>query len=138
MPNIAKNNFGCLDTNLIVHYILNDVPGQREKVASLLTRENSSFVIPDISITESIYILMHIFESREIVSNRLNIFFNHFTNLSYDYELFDEAFDAWVTHPSLSFNDCYLAAYAAKNQIEPVWTFDHKFAVQSPAAKELK
>lgn len=55
----------------------------------------------------------------------------------WDKDFFEPIFDEYLTHPSLSFDDCVIAARVTMKHHTPLWTFDRKFANQSEAAKLL-
>lgn len=130
----------AIDTNLIMRAILNDVPAQAEKVYELLETSASIFYAPDLAITEAVYNLegnLYGEWDRESIVNALGGFLKT-PRVDYDKPLFDRVFELYLTHPKLSFNDCYLAAHVADRDRTPIWTFDKAFANQAVEAKLLK
>ena len=129
-----------LDTNLLVRFILGDIPKQRRLVAELLATQGTTHHLADLAITETVYVLETVYQqTRAEIVDELQAFFNRYTNcLSYSKNLFAAVFPFYLEHPKLAFNDCCLAAYAEQSHAEPLFTFDKKLALQSPSAKELK
>ena len=128
-------NLESIDTNIVLRLLLNDNPRQTALVRKLLLIPDTKYFLDDAAIAESVYVLHKtLHESRDTVSKRLNTLFDH-KKLDFDRPLLSEIIPFWTQHPKLSWNDCYLAAKTAQKQAEPLWTFDHKFAVQSPTAK---
>lgn len=132
---MASNTTESLDTNIIMRIILKDVPEQCEKILDLFMRKGYSYDISDLAVTETVYNLQKSHSRTEIVS-ALKIIFD-LPHINANFTLFNQVFPMYLEHPKLSFNDCCLAAYAALNQSEPLWTFDQTLAKQSPTAKLL-
>lgn len=128
-----------LDTNVIVHYLVRDVPHQYRKARNLLYTEDVLHRLPDLAITEAVYVLeAHYGWKRDEIQQELEMFLEHFSDtLSYNRDLFSLAFPYWVEHPTLSFNDCCMAFYAELNSAEPLWTFDKDLAKKHASAKLL-
>ena len=61
----------------------------------------------------------------------------HFENICFNKGLIEDSLDLYVSHPKLSFVDCYLAAATNLSNEKPLWTFDHKLASQCSVAREL-
>lgn len=123
-----------LDTNIILRLILNDVPAQRRKAVELLLRPDVVYQVPDLVITEAVYVLQEKDKTRAEIVTMLEGLFKPL-NIVVNLELFEQVLPMYLEHPKLSFNDCYLAALAATNEAEPLWTFDQALAKQSPTAK---
>ena len=135
----SKNNLETIDTNILLRLILSDVPSQTDKAIRLLVDESRIFVIPDVVFCEAIHILTkNIGYPRNQAAEEITRVLSAFYNLSYDSHIVTEVFHDYVTHPALSFEDCYLAYYAKKNNATPLWTFDQKLAKDLPTVKELK
>lgn len=128
-----------LDTSLIVRFITNDIPEDRQKVIKLL-KSGKKFCVSDIAISETMYVLQKIYGyKRTEAADNLFFFLTQFSDeLDYNIELTKMVFPTFLAHPKLSFNDCCVAAYANLDNAEPLYTFDQKLAKQSPYAKELK
>lgn len=131
--------FDSLDTNLILRLIINDVPGQREKVLDLIYTPRTVHYIEDLAIAEVLYALENFyFLERVDAVERLAMFLARFDGfISYNNTLTSMAFPLYLDHPKLSFYDCCLACYAELKHREPLFTFDRKLAQQLPQAKML-
>lgn len=135
----SKDNLETIDTNVLLCLIFDDQPRQREKTVRMLAQPNRSFLIPDLVFSEVIHVMnRRTNSSRAQIAESIFKTLSAFYNLSYDLRIVTDVFHDYVEHPALSFEDCYLAYYAAKNGAEPLWTFDKKLAKESPTAKELK
>lgn len=128
--------YESLDTNTILRLMLGDIPEQREKVRILMRRPGIKYHISDLTITEAVYVLQGLKKSRVDIVNLLEQLFKSLS-INANFNLFSQVFPMYLEHPNLSFNDCCLAAYAALNEAEPLWTFDQALAQQSPTAKLL-
>lgn len=126
-----------LDTNIILRFILGDVPEQCLKIQDLLMRQNVMYDVADLVITEAVYVMQSTYGlSREKIVDGLQKLL-WFPEINYNRNLFDQVFPMYLEHPKLSFNDCCLVVYANLNEAEPLWTFDQKLARQMPGAKML-
>ena len=128
-----------LDANLIVHFILGDVPAQREKVRKVLSSENTIHHLSDLAVSETVYVLEKIYDqSRTEIRDELSAFFETYGSvLNYNRALFDLVLPFYVKYPSTSFNDACLGFYAELNSAEPLLTFDKKLSKEHPSAKLL-
>ncbi len=126
-----------LDTNIILRFILGDVPEQCLKIQDLLMRQNVMYDVADLVITKAVYVMQSTYGlSREKIVDGLQKLL-WFPEINYNRNLFDQVFPMYLEHPKLSFNDCCLVVYANLNEAEPLWTFDQKLARQMPGAKML-
>lgn len=124
-----------LDTNILLRFVLCDIEKQRKAAVKLLAAEDTKYNVADIAISEMVYVLDGITGgNRKEISDAVKLVLAQ-PNILCNRTLFTEALPFYETHPALSFNDCCLAAYAAIDQSEPLWTFDRKLATQSPTAK---
>lgn len=128
-----------LDTNVLLRYILNDVPGQADIVSHFLKTSPSVHYVEDLTICEAVYVMQSQYSiSRQSAVDRLNFFFARFADtVEYNRNLTAIVFPMFLSHPKLSFNDCCLAAYAELRHREPLFTFDKKLARQMENAKLL-
>ncbi|MBQ6375731.1 PIN domain-containing protein [Candidatus Saccharibacteria bacterium] len=126
-----------LDTNLVVHYLLGDVLGQREAVAMLLRRPGATYYFTNMALSETFYVFEKYYKfPREEVVNFLSFFLTRYDGIIiYDRELTKLAFPSYLAHPKLSWTDCALAAEAEIHHHEPLFTFDKKLASRLPQAK---
>lgn len=125
-----------LDTNLILRYLLNDVPAQTKKVRKLLSSENQNFYIYDLVLAEVIFNLQSQDYPRKIIVESLKTLFS-LDNIHPESPFIETVLDFYLDHPALSFVDCYSASKAEFTKKEPLLTFDKKLAKQHPSAKLL-
>ena len=128
-----------IDTNIIVHGIVNDVPEQRKKIHAFLGERNTTHHVSILAIYEAVYVLEKIYQKpRKEIAELLTFFLTRFSDtLIYNQGLFTMAISLWVENLKLSFADCILATEAEINHIEPLYTLDKKLAKQAGAAKML-
>lgn len=124
-----------LDTNVILRFILGDVPEQCLRMQDLLMRRGVAYDVSDLAITEAVYVMQSVYAlSREKIIDGVRKLL-WFPEINYNKALFDRVFPMYLQQPKLSFNDCCLVAYAALNEAEPLWTFDRALAKESGIAK---
>lgn len=139
MPTVHTPTTDSIDTNIVLRYILGDVPEQRQKAASLLSTPGSTHYLSNQAILECIYVMEVALDiTRSEVVDLLTFFLTrHSDTLEYDRKLTSIAFPYYLSHPKLSWADCALAAEAEISHREPLFTFDKKLATQLPEAKLL-
>lgn len=124
----VKDSVHALDTNIILRLILNDIPEQRARAIKLLT-SGAKFYVDDYIFGECEHVLERIGFSRQGITERLNLLLANDIFI-WNQALFTKVFNLYLTHPKLSFNDCYLAAKTKSLNFAPLWTFDQKIATQ--------
>ena len=96
-----------LDTNIILRFLLRDIPDQAAKAIYTLT--HARCYVTDVVITEVVYVLEKVYEApRKEVALVLNSFLS-FPNLVCNSDLLAEMIDLYQKQPSLSVIDCYAA-----------------------------
>jgi predicted nucleic-acid-binding protein len=134
---MASNCCGSLDTNVILRYILQDIPEQCAKIDKRV-HTCDTFHIADIAIIEICFVLSRYYKySREDVLVAMDNLFNT-KNFNFNRNMLRGALRAFVSNSQLSFEDCCLAEYAMANNALPLWTFDRDLAKKSEYAQELK
>lgn len=133
-----KDHTETLDTNIVLRIVLNDVPELTDKAIHLLIDDSRTFVIPDVVFCEMMHVLIkNLNYTRTNAVREITKALSPFYNISYDLHIVTDVFHDYVSHPALSFEDCYLAYCATKNNAKPLWTFDKKLAAQTSVAKVL-
>lgn len=132
-----ESNSKCasLDTNIIIRLITLDNKEQH-KLALDLVLNGRNYYVDDYAVMESVYVLEKQEYSRKDIVESLQTLLNN-QSFIYNESLFAPIFEKYLTHPSLSFNDCVLEARSEKKGAIPLWTFDQKFARQSDVARLL-
>jgi len=124
-----------LDTNVLLRLALGDIPEQFDQVEALLSRGNVTFMVADAAIVELVFALQtHYGMSRAAVADTVMSLLN-VDAIKASTSLFERVSTQFVTHPTLSFADCYLAEYARQSSAAPLWTFDNKLANQHECAQ---
>lgn len=125
-----------LDTNILLRYILNDVPHQRAQAVRLLDDQSQTFRICAPVIAEIIFNLQKAGATRTEIADALAQLFS-LKNIQVESVITDQVLPFFREHSALSFVDCYAAFLADVSSAEPLWTFDRKLANQHPSAKRL-
>lgn len=134
----VKEGVEHIDTNIIVRLIANDDSKNYKKARKLISQKNKTFVFEDAAMMEVVYVLSGEYYkySREEVATGIN-FVSSFENIYFNKGLIEDTLNLYVSHPKLSFVDCYLAAATNLSGEAPLWTLDHKLATQCSVAREL-
>lgn len=128
-----------LDTSVIVRLITRDIEPLYKKAVKLVSREGVQFILDDVAVAEAVHVLTKApYQFGRAAVRQMLTEIMKVDNILCDYDTVAGALDEYAANPSLSFDDCLLAAKAAAAEAEPLWTFDHKLAVQSGTAKEVK
>jgi predicted nucleic-acid-binding protein len=116
-----------LDTNVVLRFLLDDVPGQTQKATK--TIEKGKVYVTDVVAVEVIYVLEKVMLlSRDDVCKLITDFLG-FANVVHNPYFLLEAILLYEHHPSLSIVDCYATA-EAKAYNNQLVTFDKRLASQ--------
>ncbi len=99
-----------LDTNVVLRFLLDDIPEQSAKAAKLIS-ENQVYVT-DVVIAETIVVLEKIYKLSHNDIVELLTDFLGLNNLVYNQFFLTNAIDLYKERPNLSFVDCYSATEA--------------------------
>ena len=132
-----KEGIEHIDTNIIVRLMTDDNQEQVKKVKKLFSHKNKLYVFEDSAMMEVVFVLSGPLYrlNREQISKGIKTVML-LPNLVCNKSIIEGALDLYVSHPKLSFVDCYLAVVTDTSQEKPLWTFDHKLLAQCPFAKE--
>ena len=126
-----------LDTNILLRWILNDIPAQA-RAAEKLINSGVTLHVADAAVNEVVYVLekgLGFPRKRVAVSIRSIL---AAPNISCNRNLYEVVLPIYVTYHNLSIVDCYLVVRADRNNFTPLYTFDKKLASQLGQAKLLK
>lgn len=114
-----------LDTNVVLRYLLNDVPEQSAKSKNIIT--STTVYITDVIAIEIVFVLERVIglERTDIV--RLVKSFLSLPNLTYNDYFLDQSLDLYSSYKNLSIVDCY-AATEAKVYGNNLITFDKELS----------
>lgn len=129
-----------LDTSILVRLFTGDRPDLYQRIKTFISTGNRFFYIEDLAITELIYVLSDrggVYKyPRQKVADYIDMVLSNplfITNTT----RMEKVLRIYRAHPKLSFNDCYLAVMAEERGATPLWTLDHKLALQTTAASEF-
>jgi predicted nucleic-acid-binding protein len=126
------------DTNLLLRWILRDVPDKTEQVVACLKNPEVKEVhVADLALAEVVWILSspRMGYARADVAELLQIILKY-PKVRYNERLLDKVLPFYVKHPAVSFADACLAGYADL-QDAYLLTFDKKLARQHDHARLL-
>lgn len=134
----VKDGVEHIDTNILVRLITQDDPRAVEKAEKLIADRDKVYVFEDAAMMEVVFVLTgdQYRYSREQAAESIMAMMA-ISNIYFNKGLIEDALNLYVSHPKLSFVDCYLAAVAALSGEAPLWTLDRKLAAQCPVAKSL-
>jgi predicted nucleic-acid-binding protein len=110
-----------LDTNVVLRYLLNDIPEQSLKSKSIIT--NSAAYVTDVVAAEIIFVLERVIGIKRPDIVLLFKTFLSLPNLVYNDYFLDQAIDLYGAKKNLSIVDCY-AATETKVYGNSLMTFD--------------
>jgi predicted nucleic-acid-binding protein len=126
---------GSLDANIILRYLLNDIPDQCKSATKLLKGARDQLAVADTALIETCFVMERAYSmSREHIGIAL-LGFMSLQQINCNRILFDRALMLFQSHSALSMEDCCLAVYAELNKAEPLYTFDKKLAKQLQATQ---
>ena len=119
-----------IDTNVVLRFLLNDVPAQTVRAKNLLS--NSPVYVSDVVLTETVYVLEETLQyDRNFISSSVRMFLG-LPGVLHNDHILPDVFNLFEQKPSLSFVDCY-AATEAKIFGTQLYTFDKKLINQGGA-----
>ncbi|MFT4288802.1 PIN domain-containing protein [Nocardioides sp.] len=123
-----------LDANLVLRWLLDDVPAQTARVQRLLDT-GVALRLADVALVEVTYVLERVLRlSRGLVADYVEAVLALGT-VEVDRATWHSAVSAYRSHPKLSIADCFLAADAAATGSTPLYTFDATLARQLSEAE---
>lgn len=123
---------GSLDANVVLRLLLDDIPEQHAAALALF-RRGGSLAVSDVALIETIFVLGRAYELTRAQQAEAVLGLLRQPQVVGDLEHFEFAFDAFLHHPKLSFEDCYLVTETHRSSRGPLWTFDKKLAGQTEA-----
>lgn len=118
-------NMYSLDTNVLLRFLLDDIPEQTKKAKKIIT--SSRCYVTDVVITEAVFVLERVIEMKRSDIAKLVGKFLALPNIVYNDYFLDEVFDMYKAKPKLSFVDCYAAVEASVYE-NKLFTFDDNLA----------
>lgn len=128
-----------VDTNILLRYVLQDVPHQYE-LARMLLEESppKDLMVADATIFEMVWILSgNTWKlDRTLIAKMLKHII-HLPQVSCQNGLFEKVLSLYVVNPGLSFIDIYLSLRSQLDNAVPLLTFDQKLAKKLPNLTQL-
>ena len=116
-----------LDTNVVLRFLLGDVPDQADKATQLI--ETQKVYVTDVVLIEVIYVLEKVYELSRTDICDLVVDFLNFSNVVHNPRFLLDAVGVYKIHPSLSIVDCY-ASEEAKSYGNTLVTYDKRLISQ--------
>ena len=133
-PHAPGTSVPTIDTNIILRWLLDDVPEHTAAAQRLL--DSSNCVVPDVVLTETVYVLERVMRlSRDTIADSIDAVLA-IANLDVNRAVWQDALTGYRTRPKLSITDTYLASLANLTG-NTRCTFDRKLANQTSAAQLL-
>lgn len=110
-----------LDANVVLRYILRDIPEQSRKAEALIN--NSFCYVSGVIVTEIAFVLEKVMEVPRADIGKLLRKFLALKTIRYDEQPLNSAIDLYEVKSKLSFPDCY-AAVEAEQSGNTLVTFD--------------
>lgn len=128
-----------LDTNVILRFLLGDVPKQAQEVDDLLaTARPDSFAVADAVLFETAWVLSgpYFQLDRGSIGDML-LQIAAIPQIKCNRELIGTAVPLYISNPALSFIDISLAVYAQLDDALPLLTYDRRLAKELPELTRL-
>lgn len=133
----VKTDIEHIDTNILIRLITRDDAEMTKRAEKLLSDKNKIFVFEDAAMMEVVFVLtgnLYRYSRREAAESIKTAI--AIENIYCNKSIIKSALDLYVSHPKLSFVDCYLAIVTETSGETPLWTFDHKHISRCPLARE--
>lgn len=125
-----------LDTNILLRWLLNDVPSSSARAEELIA-SGVQLHVEDAAIIEVVYVLESVMRTgRQTIRNAIRLIVST-GNLDLNRRLWGELADVYVEHPKLSVVDIYLSRRAREADATPLLTLDRRLATQLDEAELL-
>ncbi|MBK8446756.1 MAG: PIN domain-containing protein [Micropruina sp.] len=118
-----------VDTNVLLRWLLADVPAQAERVDELLA-SGEQFTVDDAALIEVVFVLERVLRlGRRSVADAIRTVIST-AAFDLDRQRWSTLATDYVAHTKLSVADLYLAQRAVERGAVPLYTFDTKLAAQ--------
>lgn len=118
-----------LDTNVLLRWLLDDVPEQTERARRLIEGD-ARVRVDDVALIETVFVLETVMRiPRTSIRDAVRLLVS-MASLDLDRTLWSRASDLYIAHPKLSIVDIVLALRARLCDSPPLYTFDRKLASQ--------
>ncbi|MDR1998836.1 MAG: PIN domain-containing protein [Frankiaceae bacterium] len=125
-----------LDTNVLLRWLLADLPEQAAAAEALLA-SGARCVVPDVALVEMVFVLERAMRLPRTTAAQAVETVLAIADVDADRGVWHAALADYLAHPKLSIADTYLAAAASASQHTPLYTSDRQLASQLGAAELL-
>lgn len=126
-----------LDANIILRWLLDDVPTQTRAVDRLFAEPNE-LVAPNVALVEVVFVLERVMKiPRPAITQAVRALMGR-ANIRMDRTLWTQALSDYERLPKLSIADIFLALQAEARGETPLLTFDKKLTSQMTPAELLQ
>ncbi len=108
---------GTLDTNILLRFLLADVPRQSVRARKLIERQ-TNWHVSSLSIAEIVFVLEGMRFARKEIKQNIEVL-SSYANLHIARAVIHPALELYVTHSALSFIDACLVYEALMNMPNP-------------------
>ena len=124
---------GSLDTSVVLRLLVGEPPDLAARAADLLGRD--TVFVSDAAIIECCFVLKRHYglDRRRQVGALVGLLAQ--PGIESRVDVLMRAFEHYLEHPALSFEDCYLVAISERDEPGPLWTFDRTLATQLAGAE---
>lgn len=129
----SNSKHASLDSSVILRFTLVDNQSQLQHAKRMLAG-GGEYYVDGVAIMECVYVMTKNGYQHETIAKDIQDFLMN-PMIHYDERFFNPIFEEYSSHPSLSFDDCVLAARTEQKGYSALYTFDKKFAHQSKIAK---
>ena len=114
---------GSVDTNILLRYLLNDVPDQSKKIDKVLG-DGVVLSVSDVVVSEAVFVLEKVYDlGRDVIVQNLHLIATH-PQFVCNRPLWSEVVKLYENEASLSVVDCMALVYARLNKHTPLYSFD--------------
>jgi predicted nucleic-acid-binding protein len=127
-----------IDANVLIRAVLEQDTAQGGSARNLLGGTGRQFWVSALAWAELVHALdAHYSFSRRQVAELVTAVLD-MGSIQTRRDILAAAVAHFLSHPKLSFEDCYMAEEARLTDAAPLWTSDKKLARQHPTAREVR
>jgi len=127
-----------VDTNVLMRYFLADDLTATNKAVKLLSKPGIVYHVSDVVFFELAIVLRRAYGYRNAEIADLMTVAMDTPQLRCNERVLRPTVEMFMRRPKLSFADCYMTVSARRNDVEPLWTFDRKLAIQAGSAELVR
>ena len=127
----------AIDTDVLLRWILGDVPEQLMAADALLAKKRT-YHVADVALQEIVYVMERVAHlPRTVIADALQMIVAQ-ANINCNRTLILKVLPLYLKHKTASFTDICLAVYAELGNCTPVYTFDKKMARDLPQVELVR